>query len=112
MGWVLVGVAGMYAIDLLSMLDRLVGKKREKGIQEDFSPSAPTLDMLESSFLQEKEPEIPIQIVGRNDPKLPLTDPAAVTMRPSDHHTDSVLSTTTNQSSRKQQQSWRRDKMV
>ena len=112
MGWVLVGVAGVYAIDLLSVLDRLVGKKREKRVQEDFSPSAPAQDLLGSSFLQEIESEIPIQIIGRNDPKPPLTDPAAVTMRPSDHHADSVLSTTTNQSSRKQQQSWRRDKMV
>ena len=82
MAWILVGVAGVYAIDLLGMFDKLVGKKKtpdpiDSNVQDDddTAPSAPPEGMLAMA------PELHIEAMLQ-----PITqrqssqDPAAVVL--------------------------------
>ena len=82
MAWILVGVAGVYAIDLLGMFDKLVGKKKTPDPidsngqdDDDTAPSAPPEGMLAMA------PELHIEAMLQ-----PITqrqssqDPAAVVL--------------------------------
>lgn len=105
LGWILVGVAGAYAIDLLSMVDRLVGKKspasedtsmdQVEGEEEDFAPSAP---MESTEFTPLRRTDSIISFLPTTITKHKLhPDPAAVAML-----TDGGS----------KQTQWRREKMV
>ena len=96
LAWVLVGVAGVYAIDLLSLVDRLAGKRNEVSggsrIEDDgdYAPSAPPL-------YADAEIQLPAPLQAQRQ------DPAAVVM--------GRQQLTVPQAAR-QQQGWRREKNV
>jgi hypothetical protein len=106
LGWALVAVAGAYAIDLLSMVDRLAGKKGSLQVsygddalegEEDgnFASSAPT------GMYSELTPPLPFMSTPQQ-----RMDPAAVAMSSGGRHNHPTLPS---QASRQQ---WRRDKIV
>ena len=106
MAWVLVGVAGAYAVDLLGSIERMFGLSRSSPVISTNHPddtlyaTAPRMESEFNTFIEAAQPRDNTTQTQRNDP-------AAVILAPSVHTLPSTLSTV---SSRPQQ--WPRDKMV
>jgi len=69
MAWVLVGIAGAYALDLLGSVERLFGMHKQQPLQSNFTESyhsIPTAPIIESEFVDSMETVQPRG--NRNDP--------------------------------------------
>ena len=113
LGWILVGVSGAYALDLLGMIDRLVGKKKTsdtaKEQDEDYEPSAPMMMETNAEYNDPRRSEtklsfLPIIVPTSSTKHNHSLDPAAVAML-----TDCCM---ISNSTKQQHTQWRREKMV